>query len=273
MDEAAAWRRLADQFRKSWRSDRCELRLYASWSLAPLNDHGDHWFIAGSSSECILESFSAAAERAAVLLGQPAGPSTLTHWLDLLKENSPRYQGGGWSESVHGGATVRSETGSINDLCLASAEYCYKLETAAIARRDPSVARIEIVSANMKDRAKARAHEEYLVEKEKDELRRKDSLADAPNLLDGPSMPSGAMNPLPLTHPETIAEQLTRLRKESRLTVDALTNALGIDSRSVERHLAGKTTPRIGHIGAYERTFSDVLKRKVVIEKTPVKRR
>jgi DNA-binding transcriptional ArsR family regulator len=73
---------------------------------------------------------------------------------------------------------------------------------------------------------------------------------------------------------ETIAEQLRRLRAESRLTVEALTEALtGIDQRSVERHLSGDTIPRIGNIGAYERVFSKQLKRQVVISIMPVKRR
>jgi|ERR1017187_1007670 hypothetical protein len=59
---------------------------------------------------------------------------------------------------------------------------------------------------------------------------------------------------------ETIAEQLRRLRLEARLTVEALTEALGdIDQRNVERHLSGETIPRIGNIGAYERVFSNAL--------------
>jgi|ERR1017187_1949211 hypothetical protein len=73
---------------------------------------------------------------------------------------------------------------------------------------------------------------------------------------------------------ESIAEQLRRLRLESRLTVEALTEALGgIDQRNVERHLSGETVPRIGNIGAYERVFSNVLKRNIVIARMPVKRR
>jgi|ERR1035441_8372677 hypothetical protein len=73
---------------------------------------------------------------------------------------------------------------------------------------------------------------------------------------------------------DTIAEQLRRLRLEARLTVEALTVALGdIDQRNVERHLSGETIPRIGNIGAYERVFSNALQRKVVISRMPVKRR
>src|SRR5206468_1939577 len=53
------------------------------------------------------------------------------------------------------------------------------------------------------------------------------------------------------TQQETIATQLGRLREESRLTVERLSVELRINKRSVERHLAGKTIPRIGQIGAY----------------------
>jgi hypothetical protein len=111
-----------------------------------------------------------------VLLGQPPGTATLFYWLDLLKKNSRRYVGGGWSGFPRGDDIVRTaETGSIADLCLAAAEYCYKLETAAIATLDPSAGRIEILSSNekarVKARAHARAHEEIEFEKKLKELR------------------------------------------------------------------------------------------------------
>jgi DNA-binding transcriptional ArsR family regulator len=98
-----------------------------------------------------------------------------------------------------------------------------------------------------------------------------------PNIV----LPPGTLPIQPMTPgiphsppPETIAEQLRRLRKESRLTVEALTEALGnIDQRNVERHLSGETIPRVGNIGAYERVFSIALKREIVISGMPVQRR
>jgi hypothetical protein len=72
---------------------------------------------------------------------------------------------------------------------------------------------------------------------------------------------------------ESIAVQLQRLREQSRLTVEKLAELVNIDSRSVERHLAGKAQPRIGHIGAYERAFTEAIGINVVINKTPLKRR
>jgi hypothetical protein len=56
-------------------------------------------------------------------------------------------------------------------VCYASAEYCYKLETAAIAKREPAAARIELISANAKARAAARAYEEIEFQKKLKELR------------------------------------------------------------------------------------------------------
>lgn len=182
MDEVLAWRELAARFRELAEAD--QYRLYASWSSTALNAH---WFIAGSA-QSISESFKWLAERAAVLLGQQPGEATLFFWLDLLKEGSPRYRGGGTSESydVEGRCTEKADTGMVTGVCLASAEYCYKLETAAIAKQEPAVARLELISANMKDRARAKALEEYLIEKEKDSLRLKDSQADVGNIADEP---------------------------------------------------------------------------------------
>jgi len=86
--------------------------------------------------------------------------------------------------------------------------------------------------------------------------------------------PSRAQHQItPTTDTESISDALSRLRIESRLTIEELARRVSIDQRSVERHLSGKTIPRIGHIGAYERVFSNILKTKVVLPKMPVKRR
>jgi hypothetical protein len=68
---------------------------------------------------------------------------------------------------------------------------------------------------------------------------------------------------------ETIADQLERLRDECRWTIPKLAEAAGIDSRTVDRHLTGKVTPYARTISAYERAFSKLLKRHIVIKKMP----
>lgn len=78
---------------------------------------------------------------------------------------------------------------------------------------------------------------------------------------------------LPAAPPrESVAEQLERLRDECRLTVDELADKLDIEPRSVYRHLAGTSAPRLKQIGAYERVFAEILERKIVIKTTSGKR-
>jgi hypothetical protein len=71
---------------------------------------------------------------------------------------------------------------------------------------------------------------------------------------------------------ESISVQLNRYREECRFTVEELAEAVSIEPRSVYRHLSGESEPRLRQIGAYERTFSDRLGKKVVIHKTSGKR-
>lgn len=71
----------------------------------------------------------------------------------------------------------------------------------------------------------------------------------------------------PATARETIGAQIKRSREECRLTVEELAPMVGIEPRSVQRHEADKSTPYPRHISAYERVFSKLLKRQIVISK------
>ena len=71
---------------------------------------------------------------------------------------------------------------------------------------------------------------------------------------------------------ESVGSQLTRLREECRITIEELAELVEIDRTNVYRHLAGKSIPHPRKIGAYERVFSKLLQRKVVIKKTLLKR-
>jgi hypothetical protein len=68
---------------------------------------------------------------------------------------------------------------------------------------------------------------------------------------------------------ETIATQLQRLRLECDLTEEALAEQVNMDIRSVQRHLAGETVPRALSFSKYEKTFSKLLNRKIVIHSMP----
>jgi hypothetical protein len=73
----------------------------------------------------------------------------------------------------------RAESGRITDICLASAEYCYKLETTAIANQ-------QFTSANLRLRAEERAQEEFLVEQIKNELRLREVPPEGMEVIDTP---------------------------------------------------------------------------------------
>ena len=68
---------------------------------------------------------------------------------------------------------------------------------------------------------------------------------------------------------ESAAEQLEKLRQESRLTIEQLAEKVGVNVRTVQRHLADDSSPYLRHLTAYERVFSKLLKRDVVIKKMP----
>jgi DNA-binding XRE family transcriptional regulator len=79
--------------------------------------------------------------------------------------------------------------------------------------------------------------------------------------------------PLPTTSPtpetESIGTQVERLRKECHYSPDELAVKIGIDVTTVRRHINDRTVPNDKTIWAYERFFSSLLKRPIVIRKMP----
>ena len=69
--------------------------------------------------------------------------------------------------------------------------------------------------------------------------------------------------------PETIGAQINRLREECHLTEEELAEKIDMDIRSVQRHLANKIKPYARHLRTYERVFSKLLNKQVVIRKMP----
>jgi hypothetical protein len=70
-----------------------------------------------------------------------------------------------------------------------------------------------------------------------------------------------------LKEADSVGAQISRLREECRLTVEALAEGIDVDVRSVRRHIGGQSVPYQRHIWAYEKLFSNILNRKVVINK------
>lgn len=67
---------------------------------------------------------------------------------------------------------------------------------------------------------------------------------------------------------DSVGSQLNRLKDECHLTAEELAEKIDIDPRSVQRHLAGTSVPHARHLRAYEKEFSKLLNRKVVVNKT-----
>jgi hypothetical protein len=77
--------------------------------------------------------------------------------------------------------------------------------------------------------------------------------------------------PQAVTPKETIATQFQRLRDECRWTIPDLAEAVDISPRQVARHLSGEFQPLPRNMSAYERAFSNHLKRKIVIKENVMK--
>jgi hypothetical protein len=72
----------------------------------------------------------------------------------------------------------------------------------------------------------------------------------------------------PVPYPEPLAQQLRDLRDECDITAETMAEALGVDPRSIYKHLAAQTVPRRNHIDAYEKLFSERLNRSVILKRS-----
>ena len=169
MDELSSWRELAVRFSELHNGGLQQ--MFAIWYPRGYGPAGDTWSLDGCANRDARELFEWTTERGAVLLGHRGGAGSLAYWLDTLRKGSPRFTGQQIGHTLENGSIEMEESGAISNVCYASAEYCYKLETAAIAKREPAAARIELISANAKARAAARAYEEIEFQKKLKELR------------------------------------------------------------------------------------------------------
>lgn len=64
----------------------------------------------------------------------------------------------------------------------------------------------------------------------------------------------------------TVAAQLCVLKDEGRLSAQALADGIGVNLRTVQRHLTGEQYPRAAQILAYENFLSEKLRRLVKLE-------
>ena len=126
------WKDLANQFRDLQAEHDGELR--ANWTPTTQVGESGRWYLSGTrggnEGRRLRTQFEWLAEKAAVRLGHPGGPSALFFWLDLLKTESPYFRGGLVYGSRSGDGPVTETTvGVIEQVCAASADYCLKCET------------------------------------------------------------------------------------------------------------------------------------------------
>jgi hypothetical protein len=132
VNDSDAWRELAVHFEELERETGGH--LYALWISSSCDANGDwhtegKWQLAGSDNPREV-SFQWAAERGTVLQRGSGGEDALSYWLDLLRAQSPKYES--WMRT-RAANPEEVDLGRIENVCGASAEYCYKLETAAMA--------------------------------------------------------------------------------------------------------------------------------------------
>jgi hypothetical protein len=89
------------------------------------------WGVTGGSrdklqAERLEELFSSLAKKAAIAAGVPPGANVVDGWLDLLRKESPHF-----SRLYENATEIPDEGGQIQNLVLASTEYCYVLANRA----------------------------------------------------------------------------------------------------------------------------------------------
>ena len=174
----------------------------------------------------------------------------LTFWLDALKEwmeheDAPASRVEGYQNK--GGVQIHEESGVLREVCYASADFCSSLESQALERQKLEVA----------DPADFRPPEPVSASEKSFEIA-------------GPLTEKIQAFPFkPSEQKESTGQQIDRLRKECRWTIEELAEKVGINIRTVQRHIADKSSPYSRHLSGYERAFSKALNIKVVISNLP----
>lgn len=283
------WRGLAAEFRE----------IPKGYTLVALlefiSDKGKTcWRVAGISDS--IYNFEALARRSAVGIANTETADLLTAWLDALKQEGFGFvPGPTFIEKNPDGSEGKQHTiGRIVSLSEISARLCKKLESSAVQsefeekkrnrQRTRSFLHRQFEALKQIRELKSGPHEqipEALVrttlakelgirpeEVTPEQINRAVAslLPYYPAITLVPaSVPSGPDAIKPET--ESVGTQLNRLRDECRLTTEELAELIDIETRSVQRHLAGDSVPYDRHLRAYEREFSKLLNRKVVIRK------
>ena len=237
------WHQLADEFLNLPDAQN----LSAQWT----NNALIPWIVVGSNYG--KYSFEALARRAGSGIAGEKTYDLLSAWLDaLIREHLGLAQ----MKSVvllnpDKSVRTRIDTGHITGVCEASANLCKILESRTL-------------QSEFEQKKRKHRNIQGLVHRRFEAMRQDmKSRTGEPKQL--PEIPPqlGAVE----SETESVGKQLNRLREECRLTAEELAELIDIETRSVQRHLAGHSIPYDRHLRAYEREFSKLLNRKVVVRK------
>jgi hypothetical protein len=192
------------------------------------------------STESLRARFDLKATEAGIALGLPGIASPMDFWLHRLY----RFLREGKSSFLSG---ADDDFGIIMRLCEASSIYCAYLQREWLEKTNLG-------------------HEGFLRTRIEDTLSKQQRID---LLARGGELITEGEHRIDTPYPSSIAAQLQELRTESRWTFDELAAKVGLDIRTVQRHVAGTSVPYSRHLTAYEAAFSKHLKKQVVIRKLP----
>jgi hypothetical protein len=273
------WQDLAEQFRSinnAW-------SIRADWDNTAGEMGFGYWVLTGETAGIL--NFKALAARGAREIIDTKVPDLFSAWLDKLKLEgfgfkSTRFE---ITQNPDGSELEQCVTGCIPYVCEESANYCKKLEADAVQaefedrqRNDPndwSPLRRQyeafksakgLVSGPQEQIPEALVRMTLAKElgiREDDVTPWQINMAVARLLRYYPAItlvPMSAPAKPEAIEPETesVGRQLSRLREECRLTTEELAELIDVDTRSVQRHLAGDSIPYDRHLRRYEREFS-----------------
>jgi hypothetical protein len=291
------WRDLAVEFRALRDSHGT---LQAHWYI---DDGGSKaWKVWDPAGGTATVRFEALAKRGALALSQAGGSGDpLSAWLDILSARAAISDLTATESRKMLTKSVDKQRpgGKILRICEASADYCTALESHALdaeslqeQQEDPrnwSVLHRQ-VATHMKlkqirgapaeeipeEFVRAGIAEQYGVKPE--EVTAKQMRNEVAGLLrrypgikltappTGDGQEEGKA-PGVSQSTESMGQQIDRYRQECRMTVEEFAAAVSVTTRTVQRHMAGTRKPLARHLSGYERLFSKLLKRRIVIEK------
>jgi len=234
---------LCERFRGLQPSDKDG--VWARWS-----DSASTWTLVGAPSDSTLRRFEVLSEQA---VKKTSRGTTWQDFLNVLREEPHTFKREffllGYSEPDE------PESGILR-VCEAAADYCEQFipEDADNARFEEMVKNILYAPI-----PQAVVHHPE---------------PPAPPIESPRPTPKSdsSVKPVGVGNMETVGQQVNRFREDCRLTVEELAEQAGLDATTVGRHIRGEMKASLRSIGAYERVFSKILERKIVISNTPSER-